>query len=111
MADGDPVGEVVEEIPPESHEEVEPHPVQVTEERVQEIVNGALEGVNTTLQGIETRLTELATQTTTAVTELPTDTGEIVADPVKEVFDDSPPKTYRGPAARAIFSPRKKQRK
>lgn len=107
MSDGDGVTEVVADLPPEDHSEVEAHPVEMTEERVRDIVNGALEGVNETLQGIETKLTELATETTTAVTELPTDTAEVVADPVTEVFDDTPPKTYRGPAARTLFSPRK----
>jgi len=106
MAD-DPISDVVEELPPEDHTEVEPHPVAVTEERVQEIVAGALEGVNDTLKRIEDKLTETAVDTTEAVTELPTETGEIIADPVEEVFDDSPPKTYRGPLARRVFSPKK----
>jgi len=101
------VSEVVEELPPESHEEVEPHPVAVTEVRVQEMITGALTEVNESLKRIEDKITDAAKDTTTAVTELPTETGELVADPVEEVFDDTPPKTYRGPAARRLFTPKK----
>lgn len=101
--------EIVETVPPESHEPVEAHPVELTEARVQEMINGSLEGIKDTLNEINTKVTHVAEETVTATTEVPTEVAEIVADPVEEVFDDSPPKTYRGPLARAAFQKRAKK--
>lgn len=107
MSDG--IEEVVADVSPEDHSEVEAHPVALTEERVQEMINGSLEGIKDTLNEINTKVTHVAEESVTAVTELPTETAEIVADPVHDVFDESPPKTYRGPLARAAFQKRAKK--
>lgn len=107
MSDG--IEQVVADVPPEDHTEVEPHPVELTEARVEEMINGALSGINETLQRIETKVTNVAEDTVTATTEAPTEVAEIVADPVEDIFDDEPPKTYRGPFARAAFQKRAKK--